>query len=131
MACPSCGVATFGGALCSDCKAHPKPAAQAAPAKSDQPPPMPSPDDFVGRMIPTGNKPALISYYVAFAALIPALGLIAAIVAIVFGVKGVQLERRHPEVRGGLHAWFGIVFSVLCVAGQIAAAVVIAAASRR
>jgi hypothetical protein len=86
---------------------------------------MPSPKDFVGVMIPTGNKPALIAYYVAYGALIPCLGLIAAVVAIVYGIKGIRLERRYPEVRGGLHAWFGVVFSVLCVAGQVAAALLL------
>ena len=71
---------------------------------------MPSPNDLVGIMIPTGNKPALISYYVALASLLPALGIVAGIVAVVFGVKGIRLARRHPEVRGGLHAWFGVLF---------------------
>lgn len=70
---------------------------------------MPSRDDFVGRMIPTGNKEALVSYYCAFGAFLPFVGPLLAIVAIVMGIKGVRLERRHPEVRGGCHAWFGIV----------------------
>ena len=76
----------------------------------EEPPPMPSPNDFVGVMIPTGNKPALISYYVALASLLPVLGIAAGIVAVAFGVKGIRLVRRHPEVRGGLHAWFGVLF---------------------
>ena len=133
MACPSCGVATFGDGLCADCKSRPKAAAAPAPApaKPEEPPPMPSPKDFVGTMIPSGNKPALISYYVAYAALLPCLGLIAAVVAIVYGMKGIRLERQYPEVRGGLHAWFGVVFSSLCVVGQIATALLLWSASRR
>jgi len=121
-------VATFGGDLCAECEAHP----QAAPfGKPEEPPPMPSPKDFVGVMIPTGNKPALIAYYVAYGALIPCLGLIAAVIAIVYGIKGIRLDRRYPEVRGGLDAWFGVVFSVLCVAGQVVAALLLWSAGRR
>ena len=130
MACPSCGVATFGDGVCAGCKADPKPAPAAQP-ESGEPPPMPSPDDFVGRMIPTGNKPALISYYVAYGSLIPCLGVVAAVVAVIYGIKGIHLERRYPEVRGGLHAWFGVIFSLLCVAGQIAVAFLMAASTRR
>jgi len=72
--------------------------------------PLSSPDDFVGRMVPSGNKPALISYYVALLSLLPALGIVFGVLAVIYGVKGVKLERRHPAVRGGLHAWFGIIF---------------------
>jgi len=76
------------------------------------PPPVPSPDDFVGRMIPTGNKPSLIGYYCAFGAWIPVIGVPLMVLAIVFGIKGVRLAKRHPQVRGGCHAWFGIVAGV-------------------
>jgi ABC-type transport system involved in cytochrome c biogenesis permease component len=60
-------------------------------------------------MIPTGNKPSLIGYYCAFGAWLPIVGLPLMVLAIVFGVKGVALAKRHPEVRGGCHAWFAIV----------------------
>jgi hypothetical protein len=87
----------------------------------EEPPPVPSPDDFVGRMIPTGNKPALIAYYTSLAALVPGLGIVAGIVAVIFGVRGIRLARAHPEVRGGLHAWFGVIlggfFALVWIAG--------------
>lgn len=60
-------------------------------------------------MIPTGNKPALIAYYAAILSLIPLAGIAFGVVAVACGIRGVRLERRHPEVRGGLHAWFGIL----------------------
>jgi hypothetical protein len=45
------------------------------------------------------------------------------VVAVVFGVKGVKLEKRHPQVRGGCHAWFAIVagtgLGLMGVAGTI------------
>lgn len=71
---------------------------------------MPSPNDFVGQMIPSGNKPALIGYYLAFGGFLPFVGPPLGVAAIVFGVKGARLAKRHPEVRGGCHAWFAIVF---------------------
>jgi hypothetical protein len=61
-------------------------------------------------MVPSGNKPALISYYAALLALLPLAGVLFGAVAVFFGVRGVKLERRYPDVRGGLHAWFGILF---------------------
>lgn len=94
---------------------------------------MPSPNDFVGVMIPTGNKPALIAYYVSLCALIPGLGIVAGVVAVIYGVKGIRLASAHPEVRGGLHAWFGVLFggffAVVWLVGL--ALVVVASAGRR
>jgi hypothetical protein len=79
-------------------------------------------------MIPTGNKPSLIGYYCAFGAWIPFLGVPLAVVAIVFGVKGVRLEKRHPGVRGGCHAWFAIVAgAVLGLVGLVATVGLVAA----
>ena len=73
------------------------------------PGPPSSPNDLIGVMIPSGNKPALVAYYCAIGALIPVLGIPLGIVAFVSGLKGLRLEREHPAVRGGLHAWFGIL----------------------
>jgi hypothetical protein len=82
-------------------------------------------------MVPSGNKPALVAYYAAILALLPLAGLAFGIVAVIYGVRGVRLEKRHPEVRGGLHAWFGIlvggVFGLVWLVG--AAILVIAAMS--
>ncbi len=113
MLCTRCGKTLVPGdaTVCSSCApaSSATGAAAGAAAGDGAPPPVPSPDDFMGRMIPTGNKPSLVGYYAAFAAWLPFLGPIARVVAIVYGVKGVRLARRHPEVRGGCHAWFGIV----------------------
>jgi hypothetical protein len=85
----------------------------------EEPPPMPSPNDFVGTMIPTGNKPGLLAYYLGLFSLIPCLGVVLGIQAIYFGVKGVRLASRHPEVRGGAHAWSGIVMGGLSELGHL------------
>jgi len=107
------------------------PRADAAPT-GDAPPPVPSPDDFVGRMIPTGNKPSLIGYYAAFGAWLPVVGPIAMVVAVVYGVKGVALAKRHPQVRGGCHAWFAIVAGIgLGLMGVAATIAVIALIKER
>lgn len=74
------------------------------------PPPLPSPDTFVGRMVPSGNMPSLIAYYVSLGAMLPFLGAVAGLVAVWYGAKGVALVRAHPQVRGGIHAWFGLLF---------------------
>jgi hypothetical protein len=110
MQCTKCNAAWVPGdaTICSKCAGTAGPA-----AGSSEPPPVPSSDDFVGRMIPTGNKPSLIGYYAVFAAWVPFLGIAAAVVAVVYGIKGVRLANLHPEVRGGCHAWFGIVGGVL------------------
>jgi hypothetical protein len=115
--------------MCAECKTNPRP--KAAPAPRDQPPPMPSPDDFVGRMIPTGNKPSLVAYYASIGSLIPLLGIVPGVIAIVFGVKGVRLVRRHPEVRGGIHAWFGLILGGVFTLVWIAALLFILVSSKR
>lgn len=121
MACPGCGVATFGDGMCADCKSKPRPAA--APVVRAEPPKS-SPETLAGRMVPTGNRPALAAYYLAFAALIPGLfayflalpaaaalaGAAIGVVAVLAGMRGIALERAHPAARGGAHAWFGVVF---------------------
>lgn len=123
MACPGCGVATFGDGMCADCKTKPKPAA-APPVREQPPTPKSSPETLTGRMVPTGNKPALAAYYLAIAALIPGLfayfgtipaaaafaGAALGALAILTGLRGIALERAHPAVRGGGHAWFGVLF---------------------
>ena len=122
MKCRECGLDHASGAN----------SASPCAATIDAPPPMPSPDDFVGRMIPSGNKPALIAYYAGILALIPVVGLAFAIVAVIYGVRGVSLERRHPEVRGGLHAWFGILvggfFGLVWLAAAVFLVVLVAKA---
>jgi hypothetical protein len=91
-------------------------------------------------MVPTGNKPALIGYYLVFVALLPyvpwaqfgieiglsaevraALSGVLAVAAVVFGVIGAKLAYVKPEVRGGKHAWLAIVFGGLIAAAWICA----------
>jgi hypothetical protein len=95
-----------------------------------EPPPVPSPTDFVGTMIPSGNKPALVAYYCGLFSLLPCIGIPLGIVAIVAGIRGIRLERRHPQVRGGLHAWFGLVAGAFFVVTWLVVLALVIAASR-
>jgi hypothetical protein len=114
-----------------------------APAPSTpvaETPPVKPPVGAFGTAIPTGNKPALIGYYLVFVALLPfvpwwmidvhipmsreAIGAfsgVTCIVAVIFGVMGVRRVRAHPEVRGGKHAWLAIVFGAMIATAWLCA----------
>lgn len=81
------------------------------------PPPIsPSSDsasDPVTTVIPYKNMPALISYYLAVFSLIPCLGIPLGLAALVLGVIGLKRAREHPEIRGKVHAWIGIILGGL------------------
>lgn len=69
----------------------------------------PQPDDPLTRLIPYKNGYALGAYYVGLAALLPLIGLPLGITALVLGILGVRHAKAHPEARGAVHAWVGIV----------------------
>lgn len=70
--------------------------------------------DSTGGVIPYKNAPALISYYLGIFSLVPCLGLIAAIPAVILGVIGLQKVRQNPVIKGTVHAWIGIVLGGIC-----------------
>ncbi|HEY3245747.1 MAG TPA: serine/threonine-protein kinase, partial [Phycisphaerae bacterium] len=72
------------------------------------------------RFIPSGNPAALWAYYLGIFALVPGIGVILGTLSLIFGLKGRAAQRRDPSVRGGAHAWVGILlggFSVLAHLG--------------
>lgn len=73
-----------------------------------QPPPG-SGGDATGGLIPYKNVPALISYYLGIASLLPCIGLVFAIPALILGIIGLKKRKANPEVKGSVHAWIGIV----------------------
>ncbi len=88
------------------------------------PPSMPGPyapkepeSDATGGLIPYKNPAALASYYVAIgsglAMLVPAIGPVCSIIAIVLGAKGLGAYKREPARRGVVHAWIGVIGGVL------------------
>ena len=101
MVCPKCGTENHDNNFkCAQCGEvlHPSP-----------PPVALASDDPFGGMIPTKNGPALASYYIGLFSVIPLLGLLMGLVAVVLGIKGLGKAREHPEVKGKIHAWVGIV----------------------
>ncbi|KPK83568.1 MAG: hypothetical protein AMJ81_07950 [Phycisphaerae bacterium SM23_33] len=81
-------------------------------------------------MIPYKNVPALVGYYLGIFSLIPCLGVLLGIAAVVLGILGLRKAGRQPEVKGKVHAWVGIVIgglSVLAHSVFVLAAVVVPA----
>jgi len=68
-------------------------------------------DNTIGGLIPYKNKFALLAYYVSYLALF--LGLVAGIAAVFFGVKGLIFANKHPEFKGKIHAWAGIIMGII------------------
>jgi hypothetical protein len=66
-------------------------------------------DETLGGMMPTKNGPALIAYYLGVFSVIPLLGLPLGIAALILGIKGLRKVREHPEVKGKVHAWVGVI----------------------
>lgn len=63
-------------------------------------------------LIPYHNPRALASYYLGVLALIPVLGVLLAIAAIILGILGLQYRSAYPEAKGTAHAILGIVLGI-------------------
>ena len=66
-------------------------------------------DETLGGLIPSKNGPALVAYYLGLFALVPFVGLLLGIPALVLGMKGLKKVRGAPEVKGKIHAGVGII----------------------
>jgi hypothetical protein len=71
----------------------------------------------ISRRIPYKNTKALTAYYCGVFALIPCFSFFLGFVALVFGILGLRYAKAHPEARGQVHAWIGIILGGLCVIG--------------
>ena len=69
--------------------------------------------DATGGIIPYKNPPALTAYYCAVFSLVPILGFVLAIPAIVLGVIGLRKRKANPIIKGAVHAWIGIILGGL------------------
>ena len=74
-------------------------------------------------LIPYKNGPAVMAYYAGVFSLIPCIGFISGIAAIVLGVMGAKNARKHLEVQGSYHAWAGIILGSLVVLAHLSALV--------
>lgn len=120
--CPSCGelndANNYRCVYCDDLL-HPEEAA----------PPPSAVDSSLETLIPYRNAYALAAYYLGVFALIPCVGLILAVLAIIFGALGLRAAREHPQTKGKGHAIAGIVLGILVLLGHIVAFIAIAALS--
>ncbi len=82
-------------------------------------PPRPRPPEYpaLGGLIPYRNARALWAYYLGVFSLIPCLGIPLGFAALILGILGLKYARSHPEDRGKVHAWTGIILGVICGVG--------------
>lgn len=128
MNCPRCShLVAPGNRFCGQCGAPVEagpagtPQGQAPPSAEQGyppvgPPPMPprqEQGDATGGVIPYKNPKALMAYYFGIFSLIPCLGLVSGIAAVVLGILGLKDYRKKPIIRGVVHAWIGIVLGGL------------------
>lgn len=64
---------------------------------------------IVEAFVPAKNGPALWAYYLGLFSLFPILGFPLAPIAVYCGILGLGRVRENPAVRGGAHAWVGIL----------------------
>jgi hypothetical protein len=116
--CPSCGekndANSFRCAKCG-CPMH----------KSPQPQYVAS-DSGLSTLIPYKNTHALLAYYFGVFALIPCFGIPLGVAALILGIMGVKHANLHPEAKGKVHAWVGIILGGLCSAVYLLFAIVMA-----
>lgn len=86
-------------------------------------PPVPAGSEGITTIIPYRNPPALAGYYLAVFGLIPVLGLVFAVPAVVLGIIGVRRRRHNPTLKGAVHAWIGIILGGLMTLAWCAAIV--------
>jgi hypothetical protein len=76
-------------------------------------PSTPPAENGLTTMIPVTNPAALVAYYLGVFSLIPCLGLLLAIPALILGIIGLRKVRQNPQLKGTAHAWIGIVLGAL------------------
>ena len=66
-------------------------------------------------LIPTGNPPALIGYYLGVASLIPLVGILTGLPAIILGGVGISKAQANSSAGGMGHAITAIVLGLIGV----------------
>lgn len=106
------------GSLPPSCQALPEGSQQWQPLTSlfstpPVPPPLsqaaqPAEGGGMATLIPYKNPTALTSYYLGVFSLIPCIGFLLAIVAVILGIVGLKKVKLNPLLKGTAHAWVGI-----------------------
>lgn len=73
-------------------------------------------DDPVSTIIPHKNPPALIGYYLGVFSLIPCVGFLLGIPALILGIVGLKKSKEAPGSKGKAHAWTAIVLGSIAIA---------------
>jgi hypothetical protein len=76
-------------------------------------------DNPFATIVPYRNAPALLAYYLGVFSLIPCVGFFLGIAAVVLGIFGLKQADKHPEAKGKVHAWIGIVVGTLAVLAHV------------
>jgi hypothetical protein len=89
-------------------------------APPSTPPPLPvrhaaTDGDGTGGLIPYKNPSALIAYYLGIFGLLPIIGILLAIPAVILGFKGLSHRKVNPAAKGAVHAWVGISLGTLSI----------------
>ncbi len=66
-------------------------------------------DNTLGGLIPHKNPKALWAYYLGIFSFIPFFGIILGIAGLILGIGGLRHAKKHPEARGKIHAWVGVI----------------------
>ncbi len=104
MRCRECGTENGENNFkCTQCRAILHPASPQVVVSSNE---------TLGGLFPTKNPPALAAYYLGIFSLIPLVGIPMGITAVVIGIKALRNAREHPEVKGKIHAWVGIIAAI-------------------
>jgi hypothetical protein len=103
MYCSQCGVQNADGNVrCMNCGSDFQATAARAPSL------VPSePGSGVEMIIPYRNVAGLIAYYLGIFSILG--GFVLGVPAVILGIIGVKNANLHPEVRGKIHAWVGII----------------------
>ncbi|MEP6669272.1 MAG: GYF domain-containing protein [Chthoniobacter sp.] len=80
------------------------------------PPPIPQTGDATGGLIPYKNPHALVGYYLGIFGLMPFIGILLAIPALILGIIGLKKRKQNPVIKGAVHAWIGIIFGAISIA---------------
>ncbi|HEV8579765.1 MAG TPA: DUF4190 domain-containing protein [Thermoanaerobaculia bacterium] len=122
MYCPRCGSQNAAGNLrCWSCGFElQSPTAAAPPATS-------APGSGIEVLIPYKNTMALTAYYLGIFSIV--CGLVLGLPALVLGILGLKHAGQHPEARGKVHAWIGIILGSFTTLVSLAVIVFIALAA--